>query len=163
MDLCKGSYNGLDEQTNYHHGMKLYPLTVYIHSAITQAYKHKLYFIAWDFFNGIIVNSNLLIMNMAMVSSLFSYISLSIESLVWYAAFLYWKGSVLKVRSNLDILTSVLKPAASNYMKSIQKLRTIFWVLHVLCFMLKSLIPDPQSTPFTRGATCCWLGCTILP
>ena len=27
----------------------------------------------------------------------------------------------------------------------------------------KSLVPNPDSTPFTHGATCCWLGCTISP
>jgi len=28
---------------------------------------------------------------------------------------------------------------------------------------LKPLVPNPHSTPFTHGATCCWLGCTIPP
>ena len=27
--------------------------------------------------------------------------------------------------------------------------------------ILKPLVPNPRLTPFTHGATCCWLNCTI--
>ena len=27
--------------------------------------------------------------------------------------------------------------------------------------IIKPLVPNPHSTPFTHGAICCWLGCTI--
>ena len=28
--------------------------------------------------------------------------------------------------------------------------------------ILKPLVPNPHSTPFTHGATCCWFGCNVV-